>query len=562
MIELSFTTISIIAWSKILLLGTVLIAAFLIWKKPKAWLFALLASVSVTTFYLIISAPLKTMWWGTNGDEIFIVSSLTQVMHDSAWQDFYYHNLPPFYPPLYFWITGLIGKLFVNTAIGAMKIGVAATLSAWFIGTYAWLQLFRTKIHDIKNTVVRNPWFWMLSPLLFFFLLDFNDIILKPYETLPALILVFWLGLLSISLQERIWNKKHYAFFGLTGALLFLSYYFWWFIILPALFVIWVMTKNRKITSLRIIGTGSIIATLASVYLLPLAYSYRNGIENWQALFFVPHDFTTFLPFETISWRLPIIILGIAGLIFFYKKTFIKSLVLIVGSSFLYYYLSVFFFIIGKHPIQAAKPFLFLVSAVLAISAAYTCVWAWNKYADRIDNTKPLVLFILILSLVFWPMASWIDDPIVINQIEQDQKADAEVIDVQYAITKNVPDYKNRTWLSTGIPKINAYIPLHYYVAYNPHFSHHAAKYSERLTTIERLTTVPAEGFKSAIESLPIDALLLKHNVQTDTYPLYFWQDNYPNGGKEKILTIPTASIDTLTWKKHLLPHDWILWIR
>lgn len=565
MLELSLETIEIIAISKVILVLTILTSILIIkYGKNKPLLFTLLMTISISSFYIILSWPLKTMLWGNNGDEIFIGSFLSQVLKGNALNDFYYHDLPPFYPPLYFWCTGLISRFFTSNAVAANKIGVLSTLILWFSGIYLWLKIYYRFIKEkASDLITSKQWFWFTSPLLFFFLIDFNNIILKPYETLPALALVILLGIIAEAFSEKKWSLKHYLFFGISGGLLFLSYYFWWFIAIPALFTMALLSQNKKVNLLRTIAIGLIMFIISAIYLIPLFISYLNGIENWQALFFIPQDFSSFLPFMELSWKSIIIIIGIISLIIYRKRSFIKINILVILFSYIYQLVSILLFLNGGNAIQAAKPFLFLVTVSITTAASYLLIDLSNKHWHKISNEKQKVLIIstLIFSIAFLPMVGFIDDPAVREQIENDLKQPSAFY-LAPKIENNIENYNEKTWLSSGIPEINVYLALHYYVAHNPHFSHHAAIYSERLDFIKKLSDSNQIEFIKLINESPIDALLLYKKPNTLDYPFFFWQDNYPNGGKELEINIKKEYLNSLNWEKAYEDSEWIIFLK
>lgn len=560
MSDLSLPTLQIIAYSKILFAVTLTIVALLMrYRLHTPWVLSIVASVSISGLYLVLSWPLKTMWWGNNGDELFIVSFFSQVLFAQPFNDFFYHGLPQFYPPLYFWVVGFFAQPFAQNAITAAKIGGAATLLFWFAGTYCWQKIYYRFVSGEDG----EPWVWLAAPLIFFFLLDFNDIILKPYETLPALAVALLVGMAAQTMVHARWTWRRYLFFGISGAVLFLTYYFWWFMAIPALVLLaWSSAQPRK-NFLSIIGVGALMAAGASVYLVPLFLSYARGIENWQALFFVPQDFSTFLPFAILSWKTPLLLTGVISLVLYRAHPFIKAQGILLLCCYAYQLLNIIAFALGKNPLQSAKPFLFLGTATLAVGCSTLLRDLWKKYSMRLSAQQyaGAAGVFLILSLPYWPMTTFMDDPVVRSQIEKNLEQPSASY-LAPAITHAVPDYRERTWLSSGIPEINAYLPLHYFLAYNPHFSHPAAQYSQRLALVRHLAQGSSDELASLISQAGIDALLLYKEKQNTTYPIFLWHDAYPNGGKEVRIDIPKISIDSLQWNKTYENSEWIIYTK
>ena len=564
MTEFSLQTVDIIAYSKIILVA-VFIAIFFITKYfNKPWIFAVLSSFSVPLFYLVLSWPLQKMWWGNNGDETFIASFLSQVLLGNPFNDFYYHGLPNFYPPLYFWVTGLASRLVSENAISAAKIGVTGTFVLWFVGIYLWQKIYRGFVNkNTTNSIASKNWFWFLTPLFLFFMLEFNDIILKPYETLPALASVLLIGMIGESFLSSKWTHREYLFFGISGGIIFLTYYFWWFLLIPTLFVLALVSRDRKKNIFRILGIGAIMFAMSSIYLIPLFVSYFGGLENWQALHFNPKDFSTFLPFADFSWVALLSMLGVIGLIVYHKEPFVKANNILLFFCFVYQFTNIFSYSLGGNSFQASRPFLFLSAASIAVGASYLFIGVWEKYTHNLPENfkRKIILGAVFFSLPFWPMAGFIDDSIVREQIEKDLNPPAAFY-LAPKIKNNVPDCLERTWLSSGIPEINAYLPLHYFIAYNPHFSHPASKYSERFEIFQELAAPDSQAFAELMNQIPIDALLLYKQGGASNYPFFFWADNYPNSGKELVVEIPKEKFDSLGWTKSYEDKEWVVYVK
>jgi galactan 5-O-arabinofuranosyltransferase len=513
-----------------------------------------------------LSTPLQTFFWGGQGDEVFVAAFLSRVLNGEFFSDFYYHGLPPFYPPLYFWVTGLLSKWFVVSAVGAGKIGVLAALFAWWLAPFFIGKLFNSKwfSHGEKN-VKLSWWFWFLVPTLFFVLLDFDSIILKPYETLPAMLCVLFIGAFASMLAWDKWKMRHYLLVGVFGGVLFLSYYFWWFILIPVMFVLVLLQKEKRKNILRVLGIGTVMFVVASVYLVPLLFSFADGVENWQAIFFIPSDFWTFVPWSDLSLRGVIVLFGLFGLIRYSENPFVKANLLVLVAAYAYQLVNVVLFLVGGKPIQAAKPFLFLATAALCVGASATMILLFKFLSHRLDarSYKTIVTVVVIVFLSLMPQICFFDNPKVLQQIETDLQEKGDLYLAQN-IKKTVPDWNERNWLTSGTAGLNVYLPIHYFLAHNPHFSHQASRYSQRMERVQRLASVdsPERFVKITDEQPQIDALLFFKDPSVRTYPLFFWEDNYPNGGKEIRFDIDPNLVSEKFWAKTHEDNDWIILLR
>lgn len=574
-LNLSLTTITILAWSKFILFTYCLIVFFLIWKKPNWSIFYWVTAIAIILFYVILAWPLQRMWWGTVGDELFTASFLAKVLLDNPFRDFFYGWLPPFYPPLYFWLTGLLARPLASNAIVAAKLGVSAVIFLWFFGPFIYKKLFQnitkqTSIAD-SNDFLRSKYFWGLIPLLYLALLDFDTIILKPYEALSALGCVLFSVLLMRSFYSRKLTYKHYLFFGISGGLLFLSFYFWWIIIVPALLFAIATNPEKKKNFLRLIYLGLIIFLVSTIYTLPLLWSYlKYGFENGQAVHFVPSDFFSFMPWKNFTIQGFLSLLGLAGLVLAAKKSYGKIALLIFIFCYVYQFINIAIFLGAGRPVQASKGFWFLGSATLALGLSYLTIYLYQRYFKHYGKNKQkyfitLAFFIILLRL---PMVYFIDDPVVLGQIEKNLVAPTAIIELAENIKTNVFDYQNRIWLSSGSMELGAYLPLSYYIAPNVHFSHHASVYSRRFAVIKQMTEASsAKELMNIMDSQEqsINALLLYYNPtldNSDYYSLYFWEDNFPNGGKDSQLYLPKKLITEEYWTKVYNKNNWEIYLK
>ncbi len=514
------------------------------------------------------------MWWGNVGDELFILGFMGKVLLGDPWHDFYYAWLPQFYPPLYFWVTGILSRPFASNAIVAAKAGTAGVLTLWFLGSYLWQKYFWTKVSlgDKSKAIESSAWFWFLMPVLYFVMLDFDTIILKPYESLPALFSIILIGFIARSFNDKKCSLKHYLFIGISGGLLFLIYYFWWIMLVPAILVLALLSRDKWLNIKRTVWFGLIILLISSVFIVPLFLSYfEYGLENGQALYFIPEDFFTYVPWRNLSLQSIMYLAGLGGLLFFSKKSFPKASLVTLLVIFAYQLFNYVYMLLGHRPIQASKGFWFLGTAATAIGLSYLLIYTYRKYISKWQPKYSLgvVLFGFVLLVSRMPFVHFLDDPVVLMQIEKDLQAPHDTIQLAEGIKNNVPDYAERTWLSSGSMELGAYLPLSYYIAHSIHFSHHASNYSQRMAEIEQLSVASSpEEFMAIIDQgypRQINAMLLYNNNELDQagyYPLWFWHDNFPNSGKDVEVHLPQSLIIDSDWDKVYNKDNWIIFIK
>ncbi|MDQ5938573.1 MAG: hypothetical protein QG642_263, partial [Patescibacteria group bacterium] len=411
-----------------------------------------------------------------------------------------------------------------------------------------------------------------LLPIFLLLISDFDALLLKPYEALAALLCVIWLIFWSVLSLEAKWTKNQYVFLGISSGLLFLLFYFWWFILLPLIFVLALKARDKKTQLKRFVINSALMALVSAVFWLPLLISFiKYGIENWQAKFFVFPDLFTFNPWSAISWRAILLLLGLVGLIYFYKKNIaIKSIAGVLAFSYFYQMVSVLLYLVGYHPVQAYKPFMFLGGAALAVGLTIMSLHIFSLVKEKYQKQSNII-FLVFLVVIFSqvPLIRWLDDPVIIRQIENDLQADDRSQQLAADIRQYVPDYKSRTWLTSGTANLNAYLPLSYYIAFSPHFSHQAAQYSQRLAEVMAMSEAEsAVDFMNIInqgKEPQIDSLLF-YDEQTSVFDgdftLFFWADRYPNGGQDLLIKIPKENISKQDWEEVYIKNNWHIFLK
>ena len=510
-------------------------------KFRKPIIFVSLVAGFLVSTYLIIIYQAKLTWWGLQGDEIFVTAFLEKVASGHFFSDFFYTSLPPFYPPLYFWLVGGLAGLLKFNGVQAAQLGVALVLLLTPFIVYLWQKKYFSK----ENI---SPWRLALAPALIFIVFDWTAVILKPYEFIAAVLVTFWAIFLLTDLQQQVLNWKKIVFYGISGGLLFLTYYFWFLplAIAFALFKLFTPVKSRYYFS-RLFFVGVLVVLISLPFTLPLSVTYlKFGAENWQSAFFIPEDLNLYLPFFQFSIFGLVSLVGLLSVIFYWSNPYIKALGLLLVSTYLWQLISLFTIFFWQAPFLPAKPFLFLGGAALAVSAAYGI----SEFLEtRLKNENWLTAIFILGWLILATQllgGSFIDDAKVQNQLIATKQPPREEFVNLINKLKTVENIDRLTILSSGVPEISAYLPLDYYISYNIHFSHPAANFSERYFFISDLARAArAEDLHQKIKQAPfaeIDALLLLKGE--NFYPVNFWLDNYPLGGRIDEIRIPADLID------------------
>lgn len=541
-----------LAGIKIILALSVISCAVLIWRRVHTpFPYLILATITYCAFLTLLLAPLKTMWWGNNGDEMYMAANFTHNLNGGFFTDHYHHFLPTFYPPLYFWITSIIAHPIATNGITTSKIGVLGATAILTIGTYLWMCLYR-RLFKETNPILASSLFYFLIPISLLSLMDFDAFIFKPHETLSAMWAVLLAATLASSLHLPRWNFKQYAFFSLSGAAIFLTYYFWWVLLAPTLLILSLLNTPRFTALVRVVSIGLATLLLSLPYLYPFLKSALHlGIENFQGIYFSIEDITTFLPWKTLSFPTILLLAGAFGLMMLRRMPWIQGLLVLTGVSYFYQFLNLGVFIAGFHPLLPSKPFMYGVTALFSAGCAALITHLTTTYSEKISPThhKTLLIAGTVLFFTLSPLIRFIDNPRIQKQFSQnfwqpDDYATAELI------KEKIPDYTSRTWLMSA-DSLNSYLPLSHFIAHNAHYTNHLAHFSNRLAYVIDLTAseTPETFFqKTQQANPPITALMLYYDKKLNNIPLIFWLDNFPNAGHEVRYNLSPSLLSSTYW--------------
>lgn len=520
-----------------------------IYKKWKPLFFIILMSVTSALAYYFLVGGTALMFWGLKADEITIAAMYEMFAHGNIWSDFAYAGLPPFYPPLFFWLFGLLGRVFSLNGIQLAKIASFSTIllfPTFFYFTQKFYWLKKKIENDDKITSIA----WMLGVFLLFILVGWDAIIIKPYEFISAPLIIFWVVCLLTKLKEGL-NWKEILLFGITGGILFLLFYFWFFLgaIAIAFFNLFTGKMNFK-KYLNLFTVAFLLIFFSIPFWFPLAQSYSKfGAENWQLGFLTVSWLSTYAPMLNFSLVGFISLFGFGVLIFYRDRFYIRALLSLFVASYIWQIMGLLTILFFSSPLQESKGFHFFNQTILALATAYGLEKLWNylkqKYSiqKQFSTAAIVALFILATQLFF---GFFVDDARVLAVRDRSLLPGREASEVVNFLQNNYIDIYKMTVLESGIPELHAFLPINDFIYFNQHNSHPAANFSQRFYYLKDLGQVETkEEFYDKIVNTPfgrIDLLILFKNGEN--FSLFFNLDNFPNELKEVIIDIPKELID------------------
>lgn len=561
---LSLSTVHILATGKLLFFGVLAVGVWAGRNLPRRWRAAAgLSAAALVVLQALLLWGATMPWNRLAGDELFTTAFYQRVISDGVGRDFTYANLPPFYPPLWFYLVGSAGAVFGLTGVGAAVLaGMLATAAGPLLVWWFW----RCARRD-NDSVMASPVFPLLLSVLPFAAVDFPSLLAKPYEFLTALGVLLWFVTVWRRLRAGPMGWVRLFGFGLLAAALFATYYLWFVSVAIAalVFLPWIQPRRALAALTQWLALAAVTLAGSAWYWGPLLASYlRHGMENWQPAFFVASDFRFFPPLE-FTPRSAWLFVGLLALFVYRRQPLVRPAWQLLVACYVWQVASFAATVFGDAPFEAARMFTYLGEVILAYGAAYGLA-AWVKAAvpegglshvaavlrERISGGITLSaasrFFLVWLAVVIsWPYGLWLDQEATVqrvNELRERRHGNSAVARfVQYF--QQHPADARLTTLSF-LPALNASVPVRQFISHNQHYSHPAASFSQRRYYLEGLASARtprefAQRLHQENPFAPIQQLILY--ADGDDYVLYLWLDDYPNGGREAVIRWPQRLI-------------------
>lgn len=556
---LSSDMLSNLAYAKLTTVGFLIAGLFLIYHYKRWWLFLLLFGVANAASYYFLVHGTFLPFWGLVADEQTIAAMYQMFAHGSLVSDFAYAQLPPFYPPLWFQIFGLVGRLMDWNGVQIGKAAVAATMLFFPVFFYAiqrwywrWTKHETWNMeHGAQNTQhnrnLPGKTSMFFSALALFILVPWDSIVTKPYELVSASLVVLWgvflvhdLVFERLSFARAHWRRL--CLYGICGGILFQLFYFWFFLFAIGilLFFLFTPTVGRRTKVYGMLGSvGVLTLFFAAPFWAPLAVSYAAlGAEQWQLGFFVPEWIATHAPFFSFDVRGILTLVGLVSLIWFRSVGYMRILLAFVAAGYVWQAMGLVSLGFFSSPLQEVKGFLFFQDAAYALAIAFAIERSMGWLAHRCDTARLRSIGILgvvtLVPLLFGGV--FLDDTKVLAVGSRANDIWLETRELIAFLDEHPANLAAMT-LTSGLPELHAFHAFSEFIYFNQHNSHPAAHFSERLRFLRDLRfAATAEALHRRLAETPfgpIERLILyRGNREDAAYRFSFWVDAFPNGGK------------------------------
>ncbi|PIR75768.1 MAG: hypothetical protein CO030_01930 [Candidatus Magasanikbacteria bacterium CG_4_9_14_0_2_um_filter_42_11] len=533
---MTFFDIHVLAAIKLISIVFVIGGYFFI-KKKNPVLFLLWFGVLSAVSYILFVNDRQLLFWGLQGDELTIAAIYNTFAQVGFGADFAFHGFPPFYPPGFFWLCSIPGKIFGWNGIQIAKFAAASFFLVFPIGGYLTQRFMLKGLVSSKRLLI----FSFLTPLIIMSVLGIDLLIGKPYEVLAAFLTVVWTIALFMHASQKKLSQKEILLFGVIAGLIFMTYYLWLvFAAIVFLLLFGVLKKNdilRYILNLSKVATIGIITALP--FWGPLVYTYITvGMESWQTTFYTPENSGLWLPITQFGSSANIVLfLSFVSILWFFKKDLISKILLsFLGAAFIWWGFGLALLLFFSTPFQEFRGFYVLAPVVLSYGFAWAISSIWKKLEERsYVHLQEVVLYLGILLLIAHSIFGFfIDDPTVRKNMVHSKSFPAQTLDLAYAL-REMDHASDLVTLSTS-PQLVAIFPINHYIYFNQHNTHPASIFSVRYQTVLSLSgaSTPEEAYAIVTNAAfgPIDQFIF--SLEEGEYVLYFHVDKPIEGIEEK----------------------------
>ncbi|WP_044642159.1 arabinofuranosyltransferase [Risungbinella massiliensis] len=472
----------LIPQTALLFLAFVLLVVFYITKNEltigaqASWICIFILGFFISFFTVFMYRNTYFGFGGIEDDLEFITASITKYKVYWSWVDFSYQDLSAFYPPLYFYILGKIAWLLDIEAYKMVRYGLF--LEALLLTPFLYFIWSKLKGHTFALLLT----FWTVL----FFPHAFH---MKPYEFITmTCILPWWFSYVEPQNKYEKIGKQHIYFLligGVLGALLFQTYYYWFFLLFVYLFLqichhVW---KNKSFRAVwqtyRQTFQVLILMFLASSYfLIPLLSNFVSYGVLPQQNRYLTYSMLKIPTFTNMDFQNVILLIGLGSLIYFSRKNeWMRKILLLVISCYLWELLSLIGILIDK-PLLHFKMFVFL-EYLLLIGFSYLLYHITTLPGLRGKNN------ILIGSLLVMAFLTLGQHTIKITESFDYHQTNVASKPTEVAVLER-HDVQGKVIL-TDNNKLQMFVPIFDFVSREYAFSHHSGQRGERIQFLREL---------------------------------------------------------------------------
>ncbi|MBD3403851.1 hypothetical protein GF420_13230 [candidate division GN15 bacterium] len=490
-------------------------------ERARSWLMVLGCSVwgMVTVALFFHGTPFGLNGYG--GDQAFRIAMILKFKTFVLPGDFYYRDLPPFYPPVLYWLLGMLARIVGANAFLMVKLG---TELLYLVSPIVCFLLWRRLVTPLQAALVA------ISTIVF---VSFGKAapLVAPHAFLAnSLFIPWWFYYVEQVRVVRV-DRQHYLVGGVIGALIFMTYYYPFFI--GGLLLAVRLLLGKRVSGLAparghfrwspaIILLG-LAALFSSAFWGPLLWSfvtigYDSAQQEWH------HMASPGIGFQFVQFSLAGVLYFVALLVAVRRRhaPVYRGFLALAAMVLVFHLLGSILGAIDK-PVNLIKAgeFIALAGGPLLGLVAAAMLRRSRRGARRTWVGAAAVLLVLIACL---------------HQVNGFAKQPT----VRTARTTGVPEWgldadamaeRRGSVFLTINEKLFTFYPVYTFFAINEHYSHPAARLEDRLDLLEHLQRVTDPYiFNLALRENRYDRVdFFMPGLSDGRWELVAARSNYPN---------------------------------
>lgn len=499
------------------------------YRRSLVWLGCLSAFGFVAGVIVFHGTPFSyNAYWG---DQAFRQAMILKLQTFGWGVDFFYRDLPSFYPPLYFYVLSLLGKLLNVELIKLLKTG---SLLIFLFGPTVLYYLWRRIVRPAVAVVI----------VVFAFLVSVKTITL-PFTSPHAFIgnaafIPWWLAYVEgLGGSRPMW--KHLTAAGLLGGCLFMVYPYPFFI--GGLILILRSGPLRGWSAVSFAGgearawlSTAAAAVVSAPYWLPALVSVLRfgGKPADQEWFHAGHT-GVHLGFNDFSVTGIVYLLAIILLLRYARRPVARGLLILIGGAVTFYFVGAFLGSIDS-PVNLQK-----ASDFLMYLAAPAIGWVVALMLRLLSGKSRLALLIAVLAFLLSQASglhSFAQNDLVIRARKERPRDWGQD-------PAKIAELTGKVGLS-GVEKVFTTYPLYAFIANNQHYSHPASRFEDRynLLALAQPIADPARMHLVLRENIfgPVEWLIA--GVQDGLYEIPVALSNYPDRSYVKRIGLKSEAFE------------------
>ncbi len=491
-------------------------------SHPKLW-YCLSAGFLLSTTYFANLGYARFVLHGSvyhtvGGDASFLIGFANNVIHGNLLGDIFEKRLPVHYPPLYFWFSGTVARLF---GWNAMEVWFAMP-PLWLAVLPVFIYLVGRKLKDEAAGFCACVAFVAPGNALVSYVFDTPRVfpvmywtIYKPHEILGAVFAVAWFISIVDSFGRPRMSAVRILLSGAAGGALILLYYPWFVLCAITATLALVYFKFGLKISLQRLWKGAAILFIAAAVSAVYWFPYLSAVLTAPPS--ITDHAVKHLSRDSFDLTKATIGLGYCGFLFWgivfvfvrrdRYRPIVKAMLILAGILYLYFLSAFVTYPLFHHTFLSFKTMIPLYAVASLISGIALSEWLQTPIGTRLTHRS---WAIPVLMLLWMPTV-----------FQWNRYTDEGIFRAARPFPKNVSKIARLLGENKGeltvVASLSAalYLPAvsqnRLYVMPNSHYNNPLVAYFDKKKTLDALSQIKSpKTMAGQVDALGIDAFIFE----------------------------------------------------